>query len=52
MEASVAAAARLIPADRLLSGVLAHGGSGYEQTEAELCRVEGDKIAVALGPLA
>lgn len=33
-----------------LSGVLAHSGSGYEQAEAELCRVEGDEIAVALGP--
>jgi hypothetical protein len=27
-------------------------GSGYEQAEAELCRVEVDKVAVALGPLA
>lgn len=34
----------------LLDGVLAHGGSGYEQAEAELCGVEGDEVAVALGP--
>src|SRR5262249_30190328 len=25
-------------------------GSGYEQAEAELCRVEVDEVAVALGP--
>jgi len=25
-------------------------GSGYEEAEAELCRVEGDQVAVALGP--
>ncbi|MGW2563862.1 helix-turn-helix domain-containing protein [Streptomyces sp. NPDC001514] len=25
-------------------------GSGYEKAEAELCRVEGDEVAVALGP--
>jgi hypothetical protein len=34
----------------LLGGVLAHGGSGHEQTEAELGRVQGDELAVALGP--
>jgi hypothetical protein len=27
-------------------------GSGYEQAESELCRVEVDEVAVALGPLA
>jgi hypothetical protein len=27
-------------------------GSGYEQAEAELCLVEADEVAVALGPLA
>jgi hypothetical protein len=26
--------------------------SGYEQAEAELCRVEVDEVAVTLGPLA
>ncbi|GAA4581444.1 hypothetical protein GCM10023176_62180 [Micromonospora coerulea] len=31
-------------------GVLVRGGSGYEQAETELCRVEGDEVAVALGP--
>jgi hypothetical protein len=31
-------------------GVLAHDGSGYEQAEAEFCRVEIDEVAVALGP--
>jgi hypothetical protein len=39
-----------MPAGQLLGGVLAHGGSGYEQAEAELCLLEGDEFAVALGP--
>ena len=33
-----------------LRGVLARGGSGYEQAESELCRVQGRELTVALGP--
>jgi hypothetical protein len=42
------AAARLDAERRGLAN--ARGDSGYEQAEAELCRIEGDELAVALGP--
>lgn len=32
------------------TGVLAHGGSGHEQAQAQLCCVEGDEVPVAFGP--
>ena len=41
---------RAIPGGQLSGALLARGGSGYEQAETELRRLEGDEVAVALGP--